>query len=590
MALLAASLMFPAAVHAADEIHWTIMGPTAVTFDWRGVDNTLRFGLTSAYDHEAVAHAPSPVPYSSAGPFREAPLTDLQPDTLYHYAIGGGGDHTFRTPRAPGTSDFTIYAEADIGSTENYARCGVVQGLIAQGHPTFALLVGDLTYGDNKGLESIDQHFNDMMIWSQDAAYMPAWGNHEWEPSDSLDDLRNYKGRFDLPNGHTSTGSPAISCCGKDWYWFDYGNVRFIAYPEPWPNALDEWFPVANALMDSAEADGNITFVVTFGHRPAYSSGHHPGMPELKADLDSLGATHSKYKLNITGHSHNYERTYPQHGVTHITTGGGGASLENDQGLDCFWLGGCPPPYWSAYRAFHHHTVRLTFSATAIKLEAICGPPGGDVLNPNDITCDLGAVFDSTTISVRPPHGVITSPPPGDITIVQGQDITWQGRGVERDADGDPLRYHWNFDGAAPNLNVQSPGPVMFNVPGMYRVSFTVVDSEGFRDPTPDIREVIVLAPDQVDRVSASISPNPVQTTATFTISLPRSTRLRCAVFDVRGRRVRTLADEPQAIAGTHRLAFDGRSAGGKRLPAGVYFYAVDTGAGSVTRRFTIVR
>jgi len=116
---------------------------------------------------------------------------------------------------------------------------------------------------------------------------MPAWGNHEWEPTD---DLRNYKGRFDLPNPQTSPGSPAISCCGEDWYWFDYGNVRFIAYPEPWPGAWADWLPRARALMDSAQADPKITFIVTFGHRPAYSSGHHPGSPTLKSYLDQLQA------------------------------------------------------------------------------------------------------------------------------------------------------------------------------------------------------------------------------------------------------------------------------------------------------------
>jgi len=27
----------------------------------------------------------------------------------------------------------------------------------------------------------VDRHFNDVMAWSQQAAYMPAWGNHEYE-------------------------------------------------------------------------------------------------------------------------------------------------------------------------------------------------------------------------------------------------------------------------------------------------------------------------------------------------------------------------------------------------------------------------
>lgn len=85
---------------------------------------------------------------------------------------------------------------------------------------------------NSRGQAAVDQQFNDVMVWSQDAAYMPVWGNHEWDrPKD--DDLRNYKGRFALPNSQTSPDAPQPRCWGKDWYWFDYGNVRFIAYPEP---------------------------------------------------------------------------------------------------------------------------------------------------------------------------------------------------------------------------------------------------------------------------------------------------------------------------------------------------------------------
>src|SRR5436309_13060970 len=105
--------------------------------------------------------------------------------------------------------------------------------------------------------------------------------------------------------------------------------------------------------MDLAQMNTNITFIVTFGHRPAYSSGNHPGSPSLAGYLGQLGLAHSKYKLNLNGHSHDYERSYPQNGVTHITAGGGGAGLEEENGT-CRWKGGCPPPAWSAFRAYHH--------------------------------------------------------------------------------------------------------------------------------------------------------------------------------------------------------------------------------------------
>ncbi|TMQ73887.1 MAG: metallophosphoesterase family protein [Candidatus Eisenbacteria bacterium] len=393
--LLAAALIaLPTDLRAADEIHWTLTGPTSVTLDWRDPDPTMRYGLTAEYASTALAVTPAPLPFSSPGPFWEARLTGLEPDTVYHYSIAGGPDRTFRTMPAPGR-DFVVLVESDIGDSRTYPRVGIVQALIAQEAPRFVLAVGDLTYGDDDGQAAVDQHFNDVMPWSETAAYMPAWGNHEWtKPSD---DFRNYKGRFDLPHPQASPNAPDSGCCGKDWYWFDAGGVRFIAYPEPYAGAWSDWATHARSLMDAAQADPAIRFIVSFGHRPAYSSGHHAGDATLARDLDALGDTHDKYVLNLNGHSHDYERSYPQHGVTHVTAGIGGSSLEETHG-DCHYAGGCPPPAWSAFRAYHHGTLRLRFGAASIHGEALCGPSGDSGTNLDDIACTIGDAFDAFTV------------------------------------------------------------------------------------------------------------------------------------------------------------------------------------------------
>jgi hypothetical protein len=394
-AICLAPLVAPrAAWSAADEIHWTLTGTTSVTFDWRGTDATMRYGLTSAYGSTATGVTPSPLPFSSSGPFWDARLTGLLPNTQYHYSIAGGPDHTFHTIPAVAAS-FTVCVEGDVGATADYSRVTPVQALIAAAAPSFVLVAGDMTYGNANGQAAVDNHFNDVMVWSQDAAYMPAWGNHEWDSS--TDDLRNYKGRFDLPNPQTSPGAPSAGCCGEDWYWFDYGQVRFIAYPEPYSGAWSDWNTKMSALMDAAQSNPAIRFVVTYGHRPAYSSGWHAGDATLAGYMNTLGASHSKYVLNLNGHSHNYERSYPQGGVIHVTVGIGGSTLEEASG-SCLYAGGCPAPSWSAYRAFHHGMLKLTFTPTSIHGEAICGPAGDSGSNKNDITCTSGSAFDAFVI------------------------------------------------------------------------------------------------------------------------------------------------------------------------------------------------
>ena len=377
-----------AAAIGGRQVHWTLMGQNAVTFDWEGPDSVIAYGPTIYYGQTLTATTPSPVPFSSPGPFREARITGLSENKLYHYSIGGGPDHTFHTPPPRGSpTSFTVLVEGDIGDATTYPNVAAVQTLVAATSPAFVLMVGDLTYGDDNGQAAVDNHFNDMMAWSQDAAYMPAWGNHEGDPG--TDDLRNYKGRFDLPNQQTSPGSPAVACCGEDWYWFDYGNVRFIAYPEPWTGALAAWNATAASIMDAAQADPAIRFIITFGHRPAYSSGHHSGLVSLKGYLDALGAGHSKYVLNLDGHSHDYERSYQQKGVVHVTVGTGGSSLEQDG--SCLWLT-CTQPSWSAFRAYHLGPLRLRFTSSGIQGVFLCGPAGGGT---NDVECALGNAVDS---------------------------------------------------------------------------------------------------------------------------------------------------------------------------------------------------
>jgi hypothetical protein len=392
--------LIAAPAQAADEIHWTFTGPTSVSFDWRGSETTVRYGLTTSYGSTATAVTPSPLPFSSTGPFREAKLTGLQPGTVYHYSIGTGPDHTFRTPLPPGASDFTVYAQGDVGYDDGWWRMGELQAMIGSARPHFVLMVGDLTYGNSTSQSSVDKHFNDVMVWSQDAAYMPSWGNHEWDDP-SRDDLRNYKGRFDLPNPQASPGAPSVGGAGEDWNWFDYGNVRFIAYPEPYTSSTwSDWHTKARALMDQAQADPNIRFIVTHGHRPPWSSGYHESETQIQSILGQLGAGHSKYVLNLNGHSHNYERTYPQNGVIHLTVGTGGADLEVSGSSSCVWPGGCPKPSWSAYRAMHHVAVQLRFTANGIQVTAFCGPAGDS--GENDVSCTKGTVLDSFTIGAVP--------------------------------------------------------------------------------------------------------------------------------------------------------------------------------------------
>jgi len=221
----------------ATQVHYTFTGTTSVTFNWRGSASAIRFGPKARLSRTVSARRSQPQPFSSRGPFREARLTGLKPGRTYRYSIGASPVSTFRT--AP-TGSFRFDVEADVGDSRNFPQVTRTQAQIAADKPAFVLVPGDLTYGNDEGQDAVDRHFDDVMVWSRKAAYMPAWGNHEW--NDSSDDLRNYKGRFAIPNPRASPGAPSAGCCGEDWGWFDAGPLRFISYPEPYSSATwPEW-------------------------------------------------------------------------------------------------------------------------------------------------------------------------------------------------------------------------------------------------------------------------------------------------------------------------------------------------------------
>jgi hypothetical protein len=379
---------------AVDEVHYTFTGATSIALDWRGSTQDVRYGVTSDYGSTATGSAPQWTPVSSAGPFWQAEIGGLAAGTTYHYSIGGGADHTFHTPP---TGAFRFDAIGDVGDTTQFGHLAGTLSAIAGDQPSFVLMLGDLTYANaaNVSQQVIDQHFNDVMAFSTAAAYMPAWGNHEYE-SPTADDLRNYKGRLLMPHAAASPGSPAISCCGDDWGWFDAGGVRFIAYPEPYTSASwPDWQAQANTLMSQGQSDPSVRYIVTYGHRPAYSSGFHPGDATLAGILDALGGTYSKYVLNVNGHSHDYERFQPINGVTHITAGTPSSEELPWSGTDAR----------TAFRAMHLAHLRVDVDSEGMRIQAVCD----EAASKDEVTCAAGSVLDEYTLGTPPPSAPVTA-------------------------------------------------------------------------------------------------------------------------------------------------------------------------------------
>ena len=63
---------------------------------------------------------------------------------------------------------------------------------------------------------------------------------------------------------------------------------------------------------------------------------------------------------------------------------------------------------------------------------------------------------------------------------------------------------------------------------------------------------------------------------------------MRLRIFDSRGRLVTVLA-ERRLPAGLHSVDWSGADARGRRVPAGVYFYRLDAGPTTQTRKLVVM-
>jgi len=119
-------------------------------------------------------------------------------------------------------------------------------------------------------------------------------------------------------------------------------------------------------------------------------------------------------------------------------------------------------------------------------------------------------------------------------------------------------------------------------------------------EPTVDVLATLTVTPGGATDVSlgtvpavfqlSAPRPNPFGSATTIDYSVPgNGADVRIVVFDVAGRLVRTLVNEPRP-AGRHSVSWDGRDSGGRRTASGVYFYRMQAGDFSQVRKVTLLK
>jgi hypothetical protein len=83
--------------------------------------------------------------------------------------------------------------------------------------------------------------------------------------------------------------------------------------------------------------------------------------------------------------------------------------------------------------------------------------------------------------------------------------------------------------------------------------------------------------------------PNPFNPTTRIRFDLPEAAGVRLVIYDVSGRKIRELASGAMA-AGAREVTWDGRDAAGRAAASGIYFYRLDAGRFTQTRKMILLR
>ena len=84
--------------------------------------------------------------------------------------------------------------------------------------------------------------------------------------------------------------------------------------------------------------------------------------------------------------------------------------------------------------------------------------------------------------------------------------------------------------------------------------------------------------------------PNPFNPLTTITFEISRQTTVNLRVFDLSGRLVRVLLGDEVIAPGRHETVWDGRDKGGRKVASGTYFYRLEAGGVSETKRMTLLK
>jgi hypothetical protein len=278
----------------------TSAGETCMTVNWRTEESQAGSVEYATEDFYTAQGSYSDFVNDTAGELHHVQLTDLSPDTTYHYRLEIGGqytaDYTFTTF---GSESFTFIVYGDTREqapmyTQLERHKLVADRIAEEENVLFVLHTGDLVC-DDSDLEEWGRFFESTRNMMSCVPMFPVLGNHE-----------------------SSSGTYADAFNVPDWYSFDCSNAHFSML-----DTNQELQDQTDWLNTDLTCDADWKFVVF--HHPPYSSSidHWGGWLDVRAAWEPVFMEKGVNAV-FNAHVHVYER-YLEDGIHYMVLGNGGA-------------------------------------------------------------------------------------------------------------------------------------------------------------------------------------------------------------------------------------------------------------------------
>jgi hypothetical protein len=251
---------------------------------------------------------------------------------------GGDNAHTFVTSPATGVpAAFTAWLVGDSGTGDSN-QASVRDAMLAYtaaAPPDIFIHVGDMAYEDGTDDQFTNNFFAPYENILRHTVVWPTLGNHEGHSADSATASGPYYESYVLPKTGQAGGLPSGT---EAYYAFDYANVHFICL-----DSHDTDKTPGSPMLTWLQADLASTdqpWIIGFWHHPPYTRGNH-NSDDVTDSEGSMVAMRQNVlpileaggvDLVLTGHSHNYERSYLVNGAYDTPTTAAGHIVDAGDG------------------------------------------------------------------------------------------------------------------------------------------------------------------------------------------------------------------------------------------------------------------